>query len=230
MMSEILLSRRNLDFLLYEVLKVEDLSRFERHQGQDRATYEAILDLYEKLATDYFLPHAAEADAKEPSFDGETVTVHPAAAPALQALAESGLLAATQSEQDGGFAVPHAIERAGIAYLTAANPGTAGYAFLTIANMNLLRVHASDDQVRRYVSPMLEGRFFGTMCLSEPQAGSSLADIRTRAIRQSDGRYRLFGNKMWISGGDHSISENIIHAVLAKIPDETGAIPAGTRG
>ena len=77
---------------------------------------------------------------------------------------------------------------------------------------------------------MAEGRCFGTMCLSEPQAGSSLADIRTRAVPGRDGRYRLFGNKMWISGGDHEIAENIVHLVLAKIPDENGQLPPGVQG
>ena len=81
-----------------------------------------------------------------------------------------------------------------------------------------------------YVDAMIAGKCFGTMCLSEPQAGSSLADIRTRAVLSSDGRYRLFGNKMWISGGDHDISENIVHLVLAKIPDENGQLLPGVQG
>ena len=116
-----------------------------------------------------------------------------------------------------------------MAYLLAANPGTAGYAFLTIANANLLMAHGERDRVG-YVKAMAEGRCFGTMCLSEPQAGSSLADIRTRAVPGRDGRYRLFGNKMWISGGDHEIAENIVHLVLAKIPDENGQLPPGVQG
>ena len=82
------------------------------------------------------------------------------------------------------------------------------------------------EQIDTYVRPMMEGRFFGTMCLSEPQAGSSLSDIKTRAEREADGSYRLFGNKMWISAGEHELSENIIHLVLAKIP---GA-PPGVKG
>jgi len=104
--------------------------------------------------------------------------------------------------------------------------GTAAYPFLTIANANLLLAHGSAEQVEQYVTPMVEGRFFGTMCLSEPQAGSSLADITTRAEPRDDGTFRLFGNKMWISGGDHELSENIVHLVLAKI---TGG-PSGVRG
>ena len=111
-------------------------------------------------------------------------------------------------------------------WFQAANVGTSSYPFLTIANANLLLAHGSPEQVETYVRPMVEGRFFGTMCLSEPQAGSSLSDVTTRAVPQDDGTYRLFGNKMWISAGDHELTENIVHLVLAKIPGG----PAGVKG
>jgi butyryl-CoA dehydrogenase len=107
-----------------------------------------------------------------------------------------------------------------------ANVATNGYAFLTQAAANLIRAAGSDAQKQRYLPAMNEGRWFGTMCLSEPQAGSSLADIRCVAELQPDGRYALRGNKMWISSGDHEIAENIVHLVLAKIPGG----PAGTKG
>ncbi|PNG16063.1 acyl-CoA dehydrogenase family protein, partial [Streptomyces cahuitamycinicus] len=93
-------------------------------------------------------------------------------------------------------------------------------------NANLLLAYGSTEQVDTWVRPMVRGRFFGTMCLSEPQAGSSLADITTRAERQDDGTYRLFGTKMWISGGDHELAENIVHLVLARIPGG----PPGVKG
>ncbi|MGV8953233.1 MAG: acyl-CoA dehydrogenase family protein [Cypionkella sp.] len=229
-MTELLLSRRNLAFTLYELLDVEALSALPRFASHDRASYDAVLDLYETIATEHFQPHAAASDAAEPQFDGDVVTVHPAIAPALAAFSESGLMAATRTEEEGGIALPHAVERAGVAYLMAANPATAGYPFLTIANLNLLSAHADAEVVARYVPAMLEGRFFGTMCLSEPQAGSSLGDIRTRAVPMADGRYRLFGNKMWISAGEHPLADNIIHAVLAKTADQDGKLTPGTRG
>jgi butyryl-CoA dehydrogenase len=95
-----------------------------------------------------------------------------------------------------------------------------------MANARLLIAHGSPEQIDTYVRPEVEGRWFGTMALSEPQAGSSLADITTRAEPQDDGTYRLTGNKMWISGGDHELTENIVHLVLAKIPDG----PPGVKG
>ena len=112
------------------------------------------------------------------------------------------------------------------AWFNAANVGTAAYPFLTMANARLLLTHGSREQIDTYVRPEVEGRWFGTMALSEPQAGSSLADITTRAVPQDDGTYRLTGNKMWISGGDHDLTENIVHLVLAKIPSG----PPGVKG
>lgn len=112
------------------------------------------------------------------------------------------------------------------AWFAAANISTFAYAMLTTANANLLLAHGSPEQVDTWVRPMLEGRFHGTMCLSENQAGSSLADITTRAEPRDDGTYRITGTKMWISGGDHELGENIVHLVLAKIPGG----PAGVKG
>ena len=135
-------------------------------------------------------------------------------------------MAAGQDYEIGGMQLPAVIEKAGFGYFKAANVGTSSYPFLTIGNSNLLLAHGSPEQIATYVLPMMSGRFFGTMCLSEPQAGSSLADITTRAEPQADGSYRLFGTKMWISAGEHELSENIVHLVLARVP---GA-PAGVKG
>ncbi|UQO37843.1 acyl-CoA dehydrogenase [Burkholderia cepacia] len=230
MTSELILSRRDLDFLLFDWLQVESLTQCPHFAGQDRFDYTSVLDIYEKLATELFAPHNKKNDSHEPSFDGERVTVNPEVGVALRAFADAGLVSAAFPEEWNGMSLPSTVERAGMAYLLAANPGTAGYAFLTIANANLLIAHGERERVSHYVEAMSEGRCFGTMCLSEPQAGSSLADIRTRAVPTGDGRYRLFGNKMWISGGDHEISDNIVHLVLAKIPDENGRLPAGVQG
>lgn len=110
--------------------------------------------------------------------------------------------------------------------LMAANLPTFGYALLTLAAANLLRAHGSEQQKLRYMLPMLDGRFTGTMCLSEPHAGSSLAEIRASAVPDGAGGYLVTGDKMWISGGDHELTDNIVHLVLARLPD---AAP-GARG
>src|SRR5690606_25214197 len=121
---------------------------------------------------------------------------------------------------------PWCVTQACFALFQAANISTAAYPFLTIAAANLLQAHGSQEQIALYLRPMLEGRFLGTMALSEPQAGSSLADIRTRALPQPDGNFHIVGDKMWISGGDNELAENIVHMVLARIE---GA-PPGVKG
>ena len=114
--------------------------------------------------------------------------------------------------------LPTVVAQASMAFFRAANPSTTAYAFLTIGNANLLAEYGTEEQIDTWVRPMLEGRYFGTMCLSEPDAGSSLADITTKAIPAADGTYRVSGTKMWITGGDHELTDNIVHLVLAKAP------------
>lgn len=222
----LLMSRRDLEFLLYEWLDVERLTSRPRYAEHSRETFDAALGLAETIATEHFAPHNKLADAQEPTFDGERVHIIPEVAKALEVFLGSGLLAAGMDEEVGGGQLPQVISSALMTWFQAANVGTSGYPFLTTANANLLLAHGSKEQIETWVLPMVEGRFFGTMCLSEPGAGSSLADVATRAERQPDGSYRLFGNKMWISGGEHDLSENIVHLVLARV---AGA-PEGVKG
>ncbi|KRE93514.1 acyl-CoA dehydrogenase [Nocardioides sp. Soil774] len=221
-----ILSARDLEFLLFEWLHVEDLSARPRFAEHDRESYDALLGLCEELATEHFATHYRKSDTEEPVFDGEKVRLIPEIEAALQKFARADLMGLTIDEEHGGLQVPHVVAAACMAWFTAANMGTAAYSFLTVANAGLLLAHGTEEQVERYVRPMLEGRFFGTMTLSEPHAGSSLGDVVTRAVPADDGTYRIFGSKMWISGGDHEMGDNIVHLVLAKLPDA----PAGSRG
>ncbi|WP_308281126.1 acyl-CoA dehydrogenase [Pimelobacter sp. 30-1] len=223
---DLLLSRRDLAFLLHEWLDVGALTQRERYADHSRETFDAVLDLSAEVAAEHFAPHNALSDEHEPQFDGESVTIIPEVATALKAFADAGLIGASMDAEAGGVQLPRVVQQACFAWFQAANVSTSGYPMLTMANANLLLAHATPEQVARFVPPMLEGRWFGTMCLSEPQAGSSLADVATRAVRQPDGSFRLFGNKMWISGGDHELGDNIVHLVLARVE---GA-PAGVKG
>ena len=225
-MKSDLLSRRDLDFLLYEWLDVEALTKRSRYAEHSRDTFEGVLDLCEELATQYFAPHNKISDAHEPTFDGTRVTVIPDVGRALDAFAKADLIGMSMDADLGGAQLPVSVAQAGFAWISAANVSTSGYVMLTIANANLLAKFGSAEQVQTFVKPMLAGRFTGTMALSETQAGSSLADITTRAEPQADGSYRVFGAKMWISGAEHEMSENIVNLVLAKIPGG----PAGTKG
>ena len=231
---ERIVSRRDLAFLLYEWLAVEGLTQRPRYAAHARETFEAALDTAEQIATDLFAPHARKSDLNEPHFDGEKVHLIPEIRQALDAFVSAGLMAAEQGEEFGGMQLPVAVAKALSAYFKGANVATASYALLTIGNANLLLAHGSPAQIDAFVRPQLEGRFFGTMCLSEPQAGSSLSDVATRAEFEQYSplgpQYRLTGNKMWISAGEHELSENIVHLVLAKIPGPDGKPVPGTKG
>ena len=230
----LILPRRDLNFVLYEWLKVEGLTRIPRYSDHSRETFDAALDTCEKIATDLFAPHNKKNDAEEPHFDGETVHIIPEVKTALNAFCEAGLMAAGQDYELGGMQLPVVVEKAGFAYFKGANVGTSSYPFLTIGNANLLLHHGTPKQIDTFVKPEMEGRFFGTMCLSEPQAGSSLSDVTTRAEYEGESplgqQYRLRGNKMWISAGEHELSDNIVHLVLAKIPGPDGKLVPGVKG
>ncbi|UNB53021.1 acyl-CoA dehydrogenase [Mycolicibacterium sp. YH-1] len=225
-MKSTILSRRDLDFLLYEWLRVDDLTKRVRFVEHSRETFDGVLDLCEQLATRYFAPHNKTSDANEPTFDGTRVTVIGEVKEALDAFAAADLIGMTADENLGGAQLPVTVAQAAFAWIAAANVSTSGYVMLTVANANLIAHFGTEEQIDAFVRPMLAGRFLGTMALSETQAGSSLADITTRAEPVGDGTYRVFGSKMWISGAEHDMSDNIINLVLAKIPGG----PAGTKG
>ena len=178
------------------------------------------------MALEKFAPHNRASDLHEPLFIEGRVVIIPEVKAALDAYANAGFPTLLVDETEGGLQLPYTLALLSDAMFLAANVSTIGYALLARGVANLLRAHASTQQQRLYRQPLLEGRWLGTMCLSEPQAGSSLADITTRAELAEDGSYQLTGQKMWISGGDHELSENIVHLVLAKIPGG----PPGVKG
>jgi alkylation response protein AidB-like acyl-CoA dehydrogenase len=226
--------RRALDFLLHEWLHVGELTSRPRFAEHSRETFASVLDTCERIARDKFAPFNRLVDTEEPRFDGERVILPQATHDAWQAYAESGMLAAAQSEEWGGMNLPYVVEAAANAFFARASVSISA-ALLTVGNANLLLAHGTEKQKEVFARAEFEGRWAGTMCLSEPQAGSSLSDVSTRAVLEDEAdplgpRYRLTGNKMWISAGEHEITENIIHLVLAKIPGDDGKLVAGTRG
>lgn len=225
-MSAPLLSRRDLAFYLYELFDVESLTSRTRYADHNRESFEAAMDIAEKVAQDYFVPIRKLVDLNQPDWDGSKVVMIPEIKRAYDAVADAGLICPDQDYAMGGMQLPLIVSACCQGYLTAAASTTNGFHALTAANANLLEAYASEEQVATWVPRLRSGEFAGTMALSEPQAGSSLADLRTKAVRQDDGSYRLFGNKIWISGGDHELSDNIVHAVLARIE---GA-PPGVKG
>ncbi|NQZ11604.1 MAG: acyl-CoA dehydrogenase [Algicola sp.] len=221
-----ILNQRDLDFFLYEVFDVTKLTERERYADHNRETFDGAIETAKTIAEKVFMPIRHKVDANEPTFDGEQVHLIPEIKPALDAVFEAGLSAPTTDYEVGGMQLPPIVASIANAYLTAVAGMTIGYVSLTHANCNLIEAHGSKAQIDRWVTPMREGRFAGTMAMTEPGAGSGLADLTTTAERQDDGSYRISGNKIFISGGDHSLNDNIIHLVLARVK---GA-PKGIRG
>jgi butyryl-CoA dehydrogenase len=230
--------RETLEFLLNDWLRVNallDRPRFEDHTSE---TFAQVLDTCERIARDKFAPFNRLIDTQEPHFDGERVHLPQATHDALAAYVESGMMAAAQDYDVGGMQLPCVIQMAAKSFFSQASVAIGGYAMLTTGNAGLLMAHGSAMQREVFAKNEFSGRWFGTMCLSEPQAGSSLSDVATRAVPDGSDfeadplgpRYRLRGNKMWISGGEHELTENIVHLVLAKIPGDDGKLVPGTRG
>ncbi|MEX2475781.1 acyl-CoA dehydrogenase [Marinobacter sp.] len=225
-MQQKIINTQDLAFQLFELHEVEQVLGYTRYSEHNRETLQAALDLALKVAAEEFAPHARLVDEEEPRFENGRVEMRPEVKKALDLLRDTGLMAAGQDFERGGMQLPAAVAQMCVGMLKGANVGTQGYAGLTIAAANLIMAQGSEHQQKKFAEPMMAGRFFGTMCLTEPHSGSSLGDLRTRAEPQADGSYRLFGNKIFISGGDHELSENIVHMVLGRLPDA----PAGVKG
>jgi len=234
--------RNTVDFLLHQWLKVERLNARPRFADHSRETFDAVLDTCERMARDKYAPFNRLVDTQEPATviepDGSLRVVLPQAThDAQRAYAESGMLSAAQDYEWGGMQLPYTVEAAANAFFAHASVSI-GSGMLTSGNANLLMAHGTEVQKRVFAAREFAGEWSGTMCLSEPQAGSSLSDVATRAMADGEGfdqdplgpRYRLRGNKMWISAGEHDLTENIVHLVLAKIPDANGQLPPGVKG
>ena len=221
-----IVNRRDLDFVLYETLGLDKILESERYADYDRESLDAIMDLCQAIAEDQFLPCAAKLDENEPKFvDGKVETISELRE-AIAVYQEAGLCASAYDSDIGGMQLPWMMDQALNGMFVCANNPAHIYLFLTQGVANMLNACGSDELKRKYLPNLVDGNWFGTMCLSEPQAGSSLADIRTKADFNADGSYSISGTKMWISGGEQDITENIIHMVLAKIPGS----PPGVKG
>ncbi len=218
--------RAEIDFQLYDVLHVEQLLTLPQFAEHDRATLDSILDTAYDIAGDYYAPTAAALDAFDFKLVDHAIATPPYLKAATDAYVENGFMGMGFSSEDGGLQLPATFANAASLVFSASNGSANGYTFLTIGAAHLLAEFADDEQRETWMKPMVEGRYFGTMALSEPQAGSSLADVATKAWPVGDGTYHLSGNKMWISCAEHDLAENIVNLVLAKLPDA----PPGVKG
>ncbi|WP_116124258.1 acyl-CoA dehydrogenase [Lewinella sp. IMCC34183] len=220
------ISLRNLRFILHEVLDLGSVLRSERFGDFDREAIDFSLDAARQLADQYLAPHYARMDRDKAYFADGEVHVLPEVGKGLRALGESGWLSAAWGFEHEGQQMPLTVLNAGSLVFQAANGNLAAYGFLTTGAANLIREFGSDELREAYLGKMAAGEWQGTMALTEPQAGSSLSDITTYYEEQSDGTYHIFGQKIYISGGDHTGVENVVHLLLARQKDG----PKGVKG
>ncbi|HEX6838646.1 MAG TPA: acyl-CoA dehydrogenase family protein, partial [Polyangia bacterium] len=226
-MANPLLSDRNVDFLLYEVLEVDRrlcaLPVFAEH---GRETFDLYVAGARRLARELLLPSYRAIDVEPPQLVDGRVRVHPRLREIYPQLVAFGLTSATRPASVGGQQLPLAVAALANAYLMAGNLSAVGYVGLTAAAAHLLEAFASPALKERFMTRMYAGEWTGTMALTEPHAGSSLADVATRATPTADGHFLVSGGKIFISGGDQDLTENIVQMTLARID---GA-PAGIKG
>ncbi|MFZ4426364.1 MAG: acyl-CoA dehydrogenase [Saprospiraceae bacterium] len=225
-MAEQYASMRNLRFLLYEVFGADRLHNTPYYEGYDREAFDLALDAAKQISDRYLFPSFRVMDKEKARYENGKVLTHPSMRPAIKAIGESGLISAHHSYAQGGQQMPVTLLNASSFLFYCANANLASHPFLTSGAANLIMAFGSDELKATYLPQMFAGDWQGTMALTEPQAGSSLSDITTTAMPSGDGAYSVKGQKIYISGGDHSAAENFIHLLLARIQ---GA-PAGTKG
>jgi alkylation response protein AidB-like acyl-CoA dehydrogenase len=218
-------SRRNLDFLLYEVFKATELTRYPYFEAHDRETFDMVLDSATQIADSLMYPYYKDVDRNQPELKEGKVTVHPQIKEFLKAVGDGGLIGAGFPFEQGGQQLPEIIGSSMGFIFMAANNGMM-YIGLTSGAANLITTFGAPALVDQYVEKLLSGKWQGTMALTEPQAGSSLSDITTSAEPLEDGSYLIKGQKVFISAGDHDAVDNVVHLMLVRIK---GA-PRGTKG
>lgn len=225
-MANLLVDERDVKFVLYEQLRVDELCESEPYTEFSREMFDMVLDAAQKLAEKELAPTNADGDAKGVVLENGQVKVPESFHAAYGHYCEGGWAALPVPQDMGGQGLPSVIYLATTEQFVAANQALMMYPGLTIGAARLIEKYGTEDQQRTYMDKMYTGEWTGTMCLTEPQAGSDVGALRTKATRNPDGTYSIVGNKIFISAGDHDLTENIVHMVLARIE---GA-PAGTRG
>lgn len=215
-----------LRFQMHQVHQMPQLFDYPRYAEFDKDAIDIFLDAVKDFADQDLYPCFREMDAAPAHYKDGTIEVHPKVGEAMRKAGELGIMAGPYELEYGGLQMPGMASHAAYYIMEAANNHMPGYMGLTAGAAHLIMVFGNQALNDTYVPKMLSGEWAGTMCLTEPQAGSSLSDITTTAYPQEDGSYLIKGQKIFISGGDHEYNDNFVHLVLARIE---GA-PAGTKG
>lgn len=225
-MAQNYISIDNLKFLLFEVHEINNLFSSPYYSEYDQESVEMIIDSAKDFADRELFPFFTEMDSQGVKLENGKVSVHPQVYKVLNELGESGWFNAIQSFESGGIQLPHTVAYMVETIYTAANNSAIGYSLLTAGAARLILTFGSDKLQKDYASEMCKGKWQGTMALTEPDAGSSLSDISTKAVANNDGSFNIFGQKIFISGGDYELAENVVHLMLARVE---GA-PTGAKG
>jgi len=220
------ISLDTLKFLMHEVHHAQEIYDQPLFVNYDKEASNLFLDAVKDFSDAELFPYIKEMDEKPASFKDGRIHIHPQFEKIMRQSAELGLVSSFFPENLGGLQMPSMLFHAAYFLMEAANNHVTGYLGLTAGSANLIASFGSDELKSTYLPKMLNMDWTGTMCLTEPQAGSSLSDIVTSATLNDDGSYKVNGQKIFISSGDHQFAENIIHLTLARID---GA-PAGTKG
>lgn len=219
----------NLDtikFFVHQVHQTDKVLGNGRFEAYDSASVDMFLDSIKTLSDTELFPYIKDMDEKPSFYKDGAITIHPQFEKIFKQANELGLVASIFNEADGGLQMPNTLFHAAYYIMEAANNHVTGYLGLTAGSANLIATFGSNELKDTYLSKMLSMEWTGTMCLTEPQAGSSLSDIVTSATPTDNGSYKINGQKIFISSGDHQFADNIIHLVLARV---NGA-PEGTKG
>jgi len=225
-MAQYIADRRDVDFVLHEQMRVGDLSKHERFAEFNKKTVDMIVSEARNLAIKEILPTQKSGDQEGCRFEKGKVTVPESFHRAYELLKEGEWVAMTEDPEWGGQGMPATVALAASDYLVGANFAFMIYSGLTHGAGKLIKAFGTDKQKELFLKKMCTGEWTGTMLLTEPEAGSDVGALTTSAVRNDDGTYSITGNKIFISGGEQDMVENIIHPVLARIE---GA-PAGTKG
>lgn len=220
------LNPRNIQFVLHEVLEIVSLSHFPYYQDHSKETFDMVLEAAKQLADKHLLPYLTEMDRKPPQYENGEIHVHPKVKELMKLYGEGGWISATSTYEEGGQQLPLVVANMIGFIFGAANYSASIFPFLTTGAANLIRNFGSEELKNQYIPKMYAGQWQGTMALTEPQAGSSLSDVQTTATPTEEGYYLIKGQKVFISAGDHTGVDNVIHLMLARIKDA----PAGVKG
>lgn len=225
-MSHLIFDKKDWNFILNEQLNVSQLLEWEQFSDFDTETFQAIMDEGVKFAVERIAPVNEPGDRKGCKVVDGQVHVPEEYHPVYKELVNAGWLGLTHNPEFGGQGVPRIVSSPVTEASSAASQAFTMYGGLTHSGAHTIETYSTDEIKNTYVANMYAGKWAGTMCLTEPGAGSEVGDLRTKAIEQGDGSFHIQGNKIFISGGDSDMVENVIHLVLARVEGD----PAGTKG